>query len=58
MGVQMFTNGDESYQNNNVQVYITTKSNCRIFNVKIITKNKVEKIKEIWDACIYLQMIK
>ena len=55
MGVQMFTNRDESYQDSSVQILFTTKSNRRILNVKY--KNKKES-KAMYDAHDYLQVIK
>ena len=54
MGVQMFTNGDESYQNNNnVQVLCYNQIELSHFQCKIITNYKI--IKNRRDMrCVYL----
>ena len=50
MGVQIFTNGDESYQDSIVQIIFTTKSNP-ILNINVaMYKNKKRCIKSICES--------
>ena len=59
MGVQMFTNGDESYQNNNVQVLCYNQIELTHSQCKNITRYKNQReTKVLWHAYDYLQMIK
>ena len=59
MGVQMFTNGDESYQNSSVQISCYNQIEPSHSQCKNITRYKNQReSKVLWDVCGYLQMIK